>query len=456
MRDKERIPGLLDEDFISVYPTLAVRAGINKAAILQKLHYLVRITENARNEANFIDGRWWVYNTYADWQKHYFPWLATSTLKMLFLALEKEGIVLVWTPPDNDQKKYYTIDYTYWPTWLAATPSKKCTGRTRTETRRDPSKESTTPVQKLDGGASKKDPTPVRKLDGSSIYSDSENTQNRLSETPQTTPTASAPIVESLGSTAPAGDAVDDDLAFVLPEIQKLGLTPKAQTELLALGAQKALAIALAAQGPGVRNPGGLAVSMMTDGPPKLDLERAEIALTLGTLDRGAIDEELRQREYARMLEQTNDWVGQKEGAATGENSPVDVPDRSTGYNGAEPPGAQASTDPEQRPPPHPAQGPPVDSGLSYRPRNGRLTILDIWRAALGELSLQLNRSTFEDWVKGTKAVSYADGVLTVQARHFMAHQMLTTRLDLSPTVSKMAGEPIQVRVVLGEEGVGR
>jgi hypothetical protein len=273
---------------------------------------------------------------------------------------------------------------------------------------------------------------------------------------------AAEPVIER-------GD-VDDDLEFILPEIQKPGLTPKAQNDLLALGAQKVLAIALTAQGPGVRNPGGLAVSMMSDGgPPEFDLQRAQIALELGTLDRGAIGEELRRREYARILKETNERVAQNAGlpasvpdetpesdAAAGGKSPAESTTTIAVRNGAEPPGAQASTDPEQRPPPDPAQDPPADAGLGYRPGSGRLTILDVWRAALGELSLQLNRSTFEDWVKGTKALAYADGVLTVQAKHFMAHQMLTTRLDLSPTVSKMAGMEIRVRVVLGEEGVGR
>jgi hypothetical protein len=138
MKPREQIPGLMNEDYINVYPTLAVRAGINQAAILQKLHFLVHITENSRNEANFIEGRWWVYNTYAEWQKNYFPWLAISTLKLLFLSLEKEGVVLSWTPSDNDQKKYYTLDYERFAEWMAATPSKKHTGRTRTKNRRDP------------------------------------------------------------------------------------------------------------------------------------------------------------------------------------------------------------------------------------------------------------------------------------------------------------------------------
>jgi hypothetical protein len=56
--------------------------------------------------------------------------------------------------------------------------------------------------------------------------------------------------------------------------------------------------------------------------------------------------------------------------------------------------------------------------------------------------------------VHGTKALSYADGVLTVQARHFMAHDWLTRRAAglLTGAMTKWAREPVQVRVVLPEE----
>jgi hypothetical protein len=421
MREKERIPGLLDEDFVSVYPTLAVRAGINKAAILQKLHYLVRITENARNEANFIEGRWWVYNTYADWQKHYFPWLAISTLKLLFLSLEKEGIVLVWTPPDNDQKKYYTIDYARFSEWMAATPSKNYTGQTRTKNRRDPDKNSTGPVQKLAGRASKNDPTPVQKLAGSSIYKDSENTQKRLSETTQTTPATSAPDL-----TAPTGDGADDDCKFILPEIQKLGLTPKAQNELLALGAQKALATAFAAQKSNIHNPAGFAMSLLANGGPSaLDLEQARIALETRCLDRETADAQARQIEFEDMNRRTLEEVARK---AQQQESPHD------------------ST-------PLPPDG--LDTPIGSSSEKYQMTIKDYWLAALGSLSLQLNKSTYDCYVKGTKALKYADGVLTVQAVHPMAHEMLIRHEWLTSAVSKAAGTPIQVEVVLAGEGVG-
>ena len=90
----------------------------------------------------------------------------------------------------------------------------------------------------------------------------------------------------------------------------------------------------------------------------------------------------------------------------------------------------------------------PANNGLDERPGGGALTILDVWRATLGQLRLQLNRSTYTNWVEGTKAVSYADGVLTVRARHVMARDLLAQRLNVSieATASALAQQPITIR----------
>ena len=89
--------------------------------------------------------------------------------------------------------------------------------------------------------------------------------------------------------------------------------------------------------------------------------------------------------------------------------------------------------------------------GLDERPGGGNLTIRDIWRATLGQLSMQLNRSTYTNWVEGTKPVSYADGVLTVRPRHLMARNMLAERLhqSLEMTASSMARTPITIRYTM-------
>jgi hypothetical protein len=106
-----KIPGLLDGDVITLYPALATRAGINQALILQQLHFLIQITRKAT-------GRWWVFNSYAEWQD-YFPWLSTSSIRRLFRELETDGIILSWPTPNQDQKKNYTIHYEIWEAWFS-------------------------------------------------------------------------------------------------------------------------------------------------------------------------------------------------------------------------------------------------------------------------------------------------------------------------------------------------
>lgn len=112
---KARAPHLIDEPPILVYPTLAKKIGINEAIILQQLHFLLNTQRSANNQHNFVDGRWWVYNSYPQWRE-YFPWLAEVTIKGLFRSLEAQGWVLTMQSVKNksDRRKWYTIDYTAW------------------------------------------------------------------------------------------------------------------------------------------------------------------------------------------------------------------------------------------------------------------------------------------------------------------------------------------------------
>jgi hypothetical protein len=103
----------------------------------------------------------------------------------------------------------------------------------------------------------------------------------------------------------------------------------------------------------------------------------------------------------------------------------------------------------------HPVYSPkpsdPASSTLDAKPGDGSLTMREIWLATLGQLSAQFNRSTYVDWVEGAKAVSYEDGVLTVRARHIMAREMLSGRLNASieAAVSALAKRPITVRYIV-------
>jgi hypothetical protein len=94
---------------------------------------------------------------------------------------------------------------------------------------------------------------------------------------------------------------------------------------------------------------------------------------------------------------------------------------------------------------------PPVPDGLDEHPGTSWLSMRDIWNMTLNHLSLQLNRSTYVEWIEGAKAVSYADGVLTVRPRRGVAREYLAQRFNYSIelSVSKLAQMPIKVQYVV-------
>ncbi|MBN1564967.1 MAG: hypothetical protein JXA10_14065 [Anaerolineae bacterium] len=98
--------------------------------------------------------------------------------------------------------------------------------------------------------------------------------------------------------------------------------------------------------------------------------------------------------------------------------------------------------------PPEPP--PKLRNGLDVRLGDGTTTISDIWQATLGQLSDQITRSTYQEWVEGTQAVSYMNGVLTVQAKHVRARDWLSKQLNASieATASALANIPITVRYI--------
>jgi hypothetical protein len=115
---KHRTSHLLEEPPILVYPTLAAKIGLDRAVVFQQLHFLLNTQRTANNQYNYVDGRWWVYNTYAQWLK-YFPWLTEITMKRILLQLEKLSIVesRQGVKDSHDRRKWYTINYEAWETF---------------------------------------------------------------------------------------------------------------------------------------------------------------------------------------------------------------------------------------------------------------------------------------------------------------------------------------------------
>lgn len=107
---KENKKLLFDSQPIVVVPELAARFGLNEAIVLQQIHYWIEI--NRQSGKNSIDGYWWTYNTYTEWQSQ-FPFWSESTVKRIIANLEKKGVVISGTfnKVGFDRTKWYRIDY---------------------------------------------------------------------------------------------------------------------------------------------------------------------------------------------------------------------------------------------------------------------------------------------------------------------------------------------------------
>lgn len=101
-----------EDDLLIVYKELAVILDdLNEAIVLNQLNYWLEKNRKAQN--NFIDGKYWVYNTYAEWKENNFPFWSEKTIQRAFVRLEKKGLVITenFNGYAVDKTKWYTINY---------------------------------------------------------------------------------------------------------------------------------------------------------------------------------------------------------------------------------------------------------------------------------------------------------------------------------------------------------
>ena len=99
---------LFDEHPLVLSPTLAKELGnLNEAVFVQQLHYWLEVKR--KTGKNFVDGHYWVYNSYEEWGKQ-FPWLSIPTLRRVIDSLVKKGYVIKGNY--NEKKLDHTIWYT--------------------------------------------------------------------------------------------------------------------------------------------------------------------------------------------------------------------------------------------------------------------------------------------------------------------------------------------------------
>lgn len=107
---------LIDEPPMMFSPTLARLVGDREAIVVQQVHYwltLFRQDPGKYRASHFWDGRWWVWNSYPEWQRTNFTFWSEDTVIRCFRGAERKGILLSCThsPDPRDRTKSYSIDY---------------------------------------------------------------------------------------------------------------------------------------------------------------------------------------------------------------------------------------------------------------------------------------------------------------------------------------------------------
>jgi len=117
---------LLDEYPLIILPQLATAIGLNEAIVLQQIHYWLKINELSAKETHFRDGRWWTYNSVAQWCDQ-FPFWSYETIKRTLISLRnphpqkskrsrraRRGPLLLtqnYNTAGFDKTIWYAIDY---------------------------------------------------------------------------------------------------------------------------------------------------------------------------------------------------------------------------------------------------------------------------------------------------------------------------------------------------------
>ncbi|ETA73482.1 hypothetical protein [Ligilactobacillus equi] len=99
---------LFDNYPLLVDRSLAEMIGLEKAVIVQQIHYWLQ------KKNNFHDGRYWVYNSIGKWREEQFRFIKSkNTLSKYLKELENDGILITgnYNKMKFDRTKWYTIDY---------------------------------------------------------------------------------------------------------------------------------------------------------------------------------------------------------------------------------------------------------------------------------------------------------------------------------------------------------
>lgn len=104
---------LIEERPLVLLPSLVTAVGIERAVILQQIHYLC---QSPRGGKLLDDGQKWTWQTYDEMVAEYFPFWSAKTVQRHILKLEKDGYLLSRRPNQTewDATKFYRIADHMW------------------------------------------------------------------------------------------------------------------------------------------------------------------------------------------------------------------------------------------------------------------------------------------------------------------------------------------------------
>ncbi len=75
------------------------------------------------------------------------------------------------------------------------------------------------------------------------------------------------------------------------------------------------------------------------------------------------------------------------------------------------------------------------------------------WQAALGQLQMEMNKATFDTWVRGTRFLSYENGTFTIGVENGYARDWLEDRLTglARKILTGVWGQPVEVKFEIGK-----
>ena len=102
---------LFDEQPIVISKELARLIGLNESIVLQQMHYWIEINKKANK--NYIQGKYWVYNSMKNWHEENFYFWSFETVKRTIAKLEKLNLIETSEFNKNpyDRTKWYSINY---------------------------------------------------------------------------------------------------------------------------------------------------------------------------------------------------------------------------------------------------------------------------------------------------------------------------------------------------------